>query len=285
MTGKDARQAVDPAIVTQRVLSSRKHEQIASELVSAIALAESSKEKRVDDAVKRVKRKLHQVVGAYIDQAMPFEAWIAGLSDAQNDAERSALCRKILSHHSSTRERLSEMSDIYRAIFDGISAPRRVLDLACGLNPVGRFLMPLPSSTEYIASDVHVGLVGFLNAYMQKGGYRGSAEICDLLGRPMLPEVDIVLLLKALPCLEQVSPDAGDRVLAALAAPVVVVSFPTASLSGRRVGMPSFYRSRFLSLVPQDTFEVDEFEFKSELIFRLRRRNDPIGRTGAYGRG
>ena len=50
---------------------------------------------------------------------------------------------------------------------------------------------------------------------------------------PPEASADMVLLLKAIPCLEQEEPGAGKRLLRSLDAPVVVVSFPARSLGPR----------------------------------------------------
>lgn len=271
MSTRDSKNAVDAHSVAARVMEAPKYRDIAPGLVLAIAASESSKDKRIDDAVHRVKRKLHQVVGAYVETSLPYQRWMKDLSAAANEQERLDACREILLRHASTRERVPEMEAIYQAIFRGISPLSRIVDLACGLNPVARPFMGIPGTTHYFASDVHGGLVGFAAWFMEQFHYPGEAAVADLLTASPPPGADVILLLKTLPCLEQVDPQAGSRLLATLDAPYIVVSYPTASLGGRNVGMTSFYRARFLSIAPTDRFGVEEFEFRSELVFRLRR--------------
>lgn len=272
MSTKDSKKAVDACAVATRVLEAPKYRDIAPGLVRAIAASESSKERRIDDAVHRVKRKLHQVIGAYVETSLPYQRWMKDISAAANEQERLHACREILLRHASTRERVPEMEAIYHAIFDGISPLSRIVDLACGLNPIARPFMDIPGTTSYFASDVHGGIVRFVAWFMERFHYPGEAAVSDLLTATPPAGADVILLLKALPCLEQVDPQAGSRLLAVLDAPYIVVSYPTASLGGRKVGMTSFYRERFLSIAPTDRFAVEEFEFRTELVFRLRRR-------------
>lgn len=271
MSTKDSRSAVEAQSIVAQVMQAPKYRDIAPGLVRAIAASESSKVKRIDDAVHRVKRKLHQVVGAYLEASLPYQRWMKDLSAAANEQERLDACRKILLRHASSRERVPEMEAIYLAIFRGISPLSRIVDLACGLNPIARPFMDIPGTTHYIASDVHGGLVRFVAWFMEQFHYPGEAGVADLLTDSPPLGADIILLLKTLPCLEQVDPQAGSRLLAALDAPYIVVSYPRASLGGRNVGMTSFYRDRFLSIAPTDRFSVEEFEFRNELVFRLRR--------------
>lgn len=263
--------AIDPETVVAKVQEASKYRDVAVDLIRALAASESLKEKRVDDAVQRVKRKLHQVIGAYVDSSPPYQRWMKSLKEATDAEARLAVCRKILSGHASTRERVPEMSAIYEAIFSGIAPLTRIADLACGLNPIARPFMGIPQDTHYFASDVHGGLVKFISWFMDDLHYPGEARVADLLTEPGPAGSDVILLLKTLPCLEQIDADAGRRLLASLDAPYIVVTYPTATLGGRNVGMTSFYRDRFHAIVPAGRFAVEEIVFRSELVFRLRR--------------
>lgn len=265
--------------VAREVSASAKYRLIDPSLVGTVSRIETPKADRAPEAVKRVKRKLHQMVGAYLDAAMPFAEWIERLESA-GQAERPGICREILEAHASTRERLPEMAAFFEAAFRGVPAPKIVADLACGLNPLARPFMPLPPETMYQAFDVHLGMVGFVREALRVLGYRVEADAWNLLDDWTLPPVDVVLLLKALPCLDQAKAAASQRLLARLDAPLIVVSFPTASLGGARRGMESFYREQFRAMLPAGRFDVEETRFQTELMFRLWRR-DPAREASA----
>jgi 16S rRNA (guanine(1405)-N(7))-methyltransferase len=256
--------------VVQLVQGSRKYAEVDAGLVAALVRSETTKANNEQDAAKRVKRKLHQLVGAYLDAGLPFIKWCERLRVAADAGARQQLCKELLLQHVSTRERVPELQEIYRVIF-APPAPRTVLDLACGLNPLGRPFMPLPPETLYLAADVHRGLIGFLNDAFALLGWAGRAFTHDLLAGPPAIEADMVLLLKALPCLEQADRAAGRSLLAALQAPRIVVSFPTASLGGAKRGMARFYEQRFLEMLPPQRFDCRMHEFASELVFELWR--------------
>lgn len=265
------RVTISPDDVTQHVLASAKYGNIDSSLVHTVSLLETPKASREPEAIKRVKRKLHQMVGAYLDSEMPFDAWIERLSSV-DEATRLNVCREILAYHASTRERLPEMEEFFDAAFEGIQSPKIIADLACGLNPLARPFMPLPPDTLYRAYDVHLGLVSFVQDALLLMGYRAEAYSWNLLVDQPLPTADVALLLKTLPCLDQAIQATSQRLLERLDAPLVVVSFPTVSLGGARRGMEQFYEKRFLRIVPQDLFVVETRRFRSELMFRLWRR-------------
>jgi 16S rRNA (guanine(1405)-N(7))-methyltransferase len=260
----------DPDAVAAEVLASRRYSELDPSLVVSVSRIESPKERRLAEAVKRVKRKLHQMVGAYLDTDLPVDAWTTQLAQATPEA-RPELCRTILAGHASTRERLPELSGVLTAAFEGLREPRHVADLACGLGPIARPLMPLPATTVYRAFDVHRGLVRFVGNALQAMGYPVEAGTWNLLDHRPPPDADVTLLLKTLPCLDQADQATTRRLLESVRSPVVVVTFPTVSLGGTRRGMGTFYRERFLAAVPPDRFRVEIREFRTELMFRLHR--------------
>jgi 16S rRNA (guanine(1405)-N(7))-methyltransferase len=255
--------------VAQLVQGSRKYAAVDAGLVATLSRSEGAKAANAKEAAKRVKRKLHQMVGAYLDAEVPFADWLQRLRGA-DAGSRGRLCQELMLQHASTRERVSELQPIYDFIFAG-ATPQTVLDLACGLNPLGCTFMPLPPQTAYVAADVHHGLITFLNEALPLLGVNGRAFAHDLLSGPPAVSADLVLLLKTLPCLEQADRAAGRSLLAALRAPLIVVSFPTASLGGARRGMERFYQQHFTEMLAQQHFECETRSFASELVFKLRR--------------
>jgi 16S rRNA (guanine(1405)-N(7))-methyltransferase len=263
------RKSIAAAQVAQLLQGSRKYADVDAGLIDTLIHSEGAKASSAKEAAKRVKRKLHQMVGAYLDVDVPFAEWLEQLRAAADSATREQVCRNLLLQHTSTRERAAELLDIYGAIFAD-QTPGTVLDLACGLNPLGRCFMPLPADTLYLAADVHRGLIGFLNDAFMLLGLSGRAFTHDLLSGPPAVAADAVLLLKALPCLEQADRAVGRSLLLALQAPLIVVSFPTASLGGGKRGMASFYEQHFRALLP-NSFDCEMHRFATELVFKLRR--------------
>jgi 16S rRNA (guanine(1405)-N(7))-methyltransferase len=261
----------DVEAIIAALAQSANYRDVAPVLLRRVAASEASKAARLSDAVARAKRKLHQLVGAYIGAHVRFERWAETLERASSDDERRPALRAILAQHASTRERLGEMAAIFAAMFAGLPSPRRVIDVACGLNPLARPFMPLAPDAEYVASDAHGRLVAFVARAMAALGTPGRAVLEDMSDAD-LGGADIVLLLKALPSLDQIDRDAAASLMARVDAPCVIVTFPTASLSGRKRAMGAAHRARFLAIAPTDRYTVEELEFRSELMFRLLRK-------------
>jgi 16S rRNA (guanine(1405)-N(7))-methyltransferase len=262
---------LEPAYVAEKVMQGRKYAAILPDLVTAASILETPKTKKESEAVKRVKTILHQMVGAYLDTEMPFADWLVRLKQVEQ-AERGAVCWEILQHHASTRERLLEIDEFFAAVFAGIPAPSSVVDLACGLNPLARPFMPLPAQTLYTACDVHCPIVAFVEAALKLMSFPVHASPCNLGSDAAIPSADVVLLLKAIPCLERINKDIGRQLLSKIDAPLVVVTYPTTALGGSRRGMTRFYEDRFRRIVPLGRYEVETRHFERELMFRLFRR-------------
>lgn len=264
-----SRQSVDPAAVAADVSTARKYAGVAPALVRRIAEAEAPKVKSHAEAVKRAKRKLHQAVGAYLDIEMPFDAWLAELqAAAATPARRDEALRRILRAHASTRERLADIEAFYAAVFAGLGEVGAVVDLACGLGPIARPFMPLPAGCRYGVFDAHQRLVDFDIQALALMGYPAFGAAVDLASDPPDVAADVVLVLKALPCLAQLDPEAPHRLLASISAPVVVVSYPIHSLGGGRRKMADFYRQSFHTLARRLPREWEELDAPAELVFR-----------------
>src|ERR1700693_3480364 len=110
MTGDDPAAAVVP-----EVIESRKYRAVDSGLIAAVVAQQLRRGGSPRDVVKRSKRKLHQVFGAYLDRPMPFAAWLAALRTAPDAAARSVLCRRFMTFHASTRERVAHLEAVYAA--------------------------------------------------------------------------------------------------------------------------------------------------------------------------
>jgi 16S rRNA (guanine(1405)-N(7))-methyltransferase len=266
MTGDGA-----AAAVVAEVMESRKYRVVDPGLIEAIVAEQMRRGGAARDVVKRSKRKLHQVFGAYLDRPMPFAEWLAALRAEPDAAARAALCRRFMMFHASTRERVAHLEAVYAAALGDLPMPVRVLDLGCGLNPLGRPFMPLAAETVLDFCDVHRPLIDFLGDALAILGLPGAGCVCNLLDGAPPRAADVALLLKVLPCLEQLDETIAPRLIAGVRADVIVVSFPVASLGGRRKGMADHYAAHFERMAQPLPMRVERRDAPGELIYRLHR--------------
>lgn len=254
--------------LTAEVLSSRKYAQIEPGLAARLVTEELAKGRKAKEVVKAVRNKLHQVGGAYLSGRMAYQSWLGELKAANDPQEFKQVCREILGQHASTRERLPILDHIYVELFKLLPPVGSVLDAACGLNPLAIPWMPLKPEAAYYACDIYADMVDFLNAYFALIPQDGRAEVCDIAAGPPSRTVDLALVLKAIPCLEQIDKQAGERLLDGMNARYLAISFPAKSLSGRSKGMVENYSARFEELSAGRGWKtLGRLAFETELVF------------------
>lgn len=255
------------------VMSSVKYRDVAEELVRRIGAGELAKRRNLKEAIKATKGKLHQIGGAYFAASADYARWglelERALASGQPESLRAA-CRAIMGQHASTRERLDILDAFYPAIFEQLGPVRSVADLACGLNPLAIPWMPLAPGAAYYAYDIYRDMLGFLAGFMARLPLQGRAEARDVAALDAAPEVDLALLLKALPCLEQLDRGVGARLLDAVRARHLVVSFPIQSLGGREKGMAAHYEAGFRALLAPRGWEARRLMFATEMVFVVK---------------
>ncbi|HEY7116704.1 MAG TPA: hypothetical protein VH475_08965 [Tepidisphaeraceae bacterium] len=250
---------------------SRRYRHVAPTLVARLAAEELPHSKSSADAEKRTKRRLHQIFGAYATP-LPYNRLLARLDNTQGDPDLfKKVCAQILTQHASTAERLNDLeAGFYQRIFEITGRPARVLDLACGLNPLTIPWMDLAPSAFYTAADIDAEMVRFLDRFLALAPVHGEARLIDLVELTPATSADVAYLFKALPCLRHQTDDLL-RILDAIQAQWLVISFPTKSLGNRSKGMRETYRSMFNDLLGDRPWQRHELEFPSELVFVVRK--------------
>lgn len=260
--------------LVEAVMASPRYAALSEELVRSVGARELQKRRNFKEAVKQTRSKLHQVGAAYQEGNMQYAAWeqeLERLPSSVESTELRAFCLRVMAAHASTRERLPILEAFYQELFDHLPPARSLLDVACGLNPLCLPWMKLEENAQYYACDVYTDMVAFLNRFLAHVGVGGGAQVCDLTARVPDVEVDLALVLKTLPCLEQLDKTITPRLLQGLRAKSIVVSFPAHSLGGRSKGMAQFYERQFLQQVEGLPFKVSALRFKTELAFVLER--------------
>lgn len=260
--------------LTVSVQAAPKYATISPGLVERIIQREMLVTKNEKELIHRTRSKLHQVASAYQEKKIPYEKWYARLdklpTDLQ-DAEVQAFCLESMKWHASTRERIPFLADFYQAIFQKLGKVTSILDLACGLNPLALPWMPQARAIHYFGCDIFTDQADFLNAFLHHFGITGQIDIVDLTAEIPTRITDVVFLLKTLPCLEQVEKSIGRRLLDDIKSNKVVVSFPSASLGGRKKGMAQNYETHFMELISRRDWKAEKLSFDSELVFILSR--------------
>jgi 16S rRNA (guanine(1405)-N(7))-methyltransferase len=268
---KNADLSVDTLV--SDVLKSRKYRYVCEELVRQIGTRELAVRRNYKEAVKATKKKLHQVGGAYFETNISYIRAIEELQKAKNASpeEFRHVCQKLMGFHASTKERLGILEEFYATTFASIQPIRVVLDIACGLNPLAIPWMPLDEQVTYYADDIYQDLMAFMQEFMGILGIDGHAETHDVTQSPPAQKADVALMLKTLPCLEQIDKTAGLRLLETINATYLLISFPVQTLGGRKKGMVENYEARFYELIQAKPWTIQKFTFATELAFLIKK--------------
>jgi 16S rRNA (guanine(1405)-N(7))-methyltransferase len=262
--------------VTAALRQSRRYADLYEPVLRRVAEEALAVERgRVPAAVKRAKRALHELHGAFVGTSPPdyhaFEAALRAAS-ASGDADRLAdELRRIMGQHAASRERLPVLNRFYREIFARTGPPSTLLDVACGLNPLATPWMDLPEGAVYHGCDIDLELVAFVDRCLTLLGIRHETSLVDLLDPPPGPAADVALVLKTVTVLEQQAHGAGFALVDRLRAATVVASFPTRSLGGRGKGMAATYADRFEAAAAERGWPTERLEFAGELVYLVRK--------------
>ena len=271
--------AVDTVVAA--IKQSRKYRDTSEETIRQLAVEAVIEHKKAKPAEKAVRKRLHSIMAPYLGDP-DYETARALLTDTFVTGDEKiirAACRDLMYTHLSTRERLPILDTFYHDIFAVTGPPRRLLDVACGLNPLAFPWMGLaPVGTDFIAYDIHEPRVDFLNHYFILQGLPPLAYVKDVAVGAPTESGDVALFLKEMPRFERNYPGRGRALLDAIDARWLVVSFPTISTHGGR-NLTNRYREFFHQIIEGSGWPTTELLFDTELVFCAYKTADNRPRT------
>ena len=255
--------------IVDRVLRSSRYRDVDRGLLERLAAEELPRSRNSDEATKRVKRRLHQAVGAFRG-ARPSAAIEERWSGRMDDPSFRAACADAMRAHASTRERVPYLEGFHRAIWAVTGTPDTLMDLGCGLHPLALPWMGL-GATTILASDVDDRALSVIEAFLDLVGQPHRTETRDLVASLPSEPADVALLLKLVTTLDRQDLAAAARLVSGLHVRHAVVSFTTRSLGGRSRGMDRTYRERLDQLADEAgrVRAVTEVSVPGELVFVL----------------
>jgi 16S rRNA (guanine(1405)-N(7))-methyltransferase len=254
--------------VVERVATSRRYRHVDPSLLRRLAGEELARPGTGEDAVKRVKRRLHQAVGAFARGSARIDALRDAWHGDLADPSFRAACAVAMRAHVSTAERVPHLATFYRSVWELIGTPVTLLDLGCGLGPLALPWMGLAAGAHLVAVDVDGGALATVDAFLDLVGQPHRTVERDLCSGVPHEPADVALLLKLVTTLDRQDPEAAARLVGALETRYAVASFTRRSLGGRSRGMERTYRARLDRLARDvDAREVREASVANELVF------------------
>jgi 16S rRNA (guanine(1405)-N(7))-methyltransferase len=258
--------------IVERVLRSRRYRGVDRSMLARLVGEELPRSRNADDAVKRVKRRLHQAVGAFraSRRSGPLAAIRAAWMGDLADASFRAACAAALGAHASTAERVASLDRFFTDIWRRTGVPRRLVDIGCGLGPLALPWMEIDDA-HYLATDIDRDALETVDAFLTLVAQPHDVLVADAVSGAPADRADVALLLKLVTTLDRQDPDAAARLLRGLRAHHAVVSFPARSLGGRGRGMERTYRARLerLAAEVERVRAVAEVSVPGELVFVL----------------
>jgi 16S rRNA (guanine(1405)-N(7))-methyltransferase len=219
--------------------------------------------------IKAVRAVLRRNVGLYEGKPEHQEALLAELRQARDPEQRKDIILHLLSTHASTRERLQWYEEVYAKIFAATGTPQTVLDIGCGLNPLS-----FPSrDAAYTGVDIDRTACALVEDYFSIAGIEGRCRIVDVRGIEQikkLPRADVALVFKLLELIEQKGHKLSERLIQALPAEWIVVSFPTVTSSGAPMRSPR--RPWFEKMLQRLGYRHTRFRIPNELFYIVRKQ-------------
>lgn len=219
-----------------------------------------------------VREKLHNIVAPYLGNP-DYAACLQELDQAyrkEQAGEVKTVCRKILSAHASTKERMPLLDEFYPRIFAYTGTPQVILDLACALNPFALPWMNLPTGVQYYAYDLHQPRLDAINGLFRLNHLSELAIRQDILVQPPQIEADVAFFFKEAHRFELRQKGCNRAFWQQIRARHLLVSLPTASLTGRHSKVEQHRRLVYETIAGLD-WRVHEIEFENELVFCIEK--------------
>jgi 16S rRNA (guanine(1405)-N(7))-methyltransferase len=224
--------------------------------------------------VKAAKKKLHQVYGAYFEVFQPgkIQKKLNRISSEPDTGSLKTIALEIMESHTSTSERVLFMEQFYPDLFKRIGKPKKILDLACGLNPFAVLWMDLEQDVEYYAYDIDTRFIALINTFFGYLNRNYKAQCSDILVSIPEKEADVVFLLKTLTCFEQQEKGISEKIITSLKAKHIVISFPSRSLTGKAKGMENYYHSFAVELINHLNLDYFKLDYPNEVFYVLNKK-------------
>ena len=220
--------------------------------------------------IKELRKILHEIYGVFqLGNKEKLLETLENKAKKKNkiDNEIIEIHKNILSLHRSTKERLNDYGLIYKKILN--NDVKTILDISSGLNPCSFPWMNI-KNIEYTATELSGKDCEFLNSYfriMKKFGLNGKAVKINLLKENNFPKVDVCFLFKVLDTFEGLKRGISKDILKKINCEVLVVSFPTKTLSGKILG------KKRLTWFGKIVKNYETFEIENEIFYIVKNRN------------
>lgn len=256
--------------IIEAIAKSKHYKNVCEDIIEKIVRREAGKYKSQKEIRKSAKGKLHQAFKSYRNSTSRKErkAIYDEISRDVGLLSPEEYCDRILKQHVSTYERIDNYVNFYKNIATFIGKPKRIIDIACGLNPLAIYYMNNNEIERYLALDIDKENIKLINVIARKFDLPIEAVACDVTLRDYSEEeFDACFVFKFLPILEKNANLNSVYFLQRIKSKYFVVSYPLKSLRGRDKGMYEFYSSSFQKKIDGHYKILGENVYENELVY------------------
>jgi 16S rRNA (guanine(1405)-N(7))-methyltransferase len=242
-----------------KIHNSKKYKNLSIDTITDIVVREFSNNKNKKEGIAFAKKRLHKILADYLGEPN-YKVISKDLESAflnKSDNLITEICLKILSIHSSAKERNVLLPTYYQTLFEHTGIPSSIADLACALHPFSFRWMQLPKTIRYYAYDINKEFVDFISFYFKIEEIENLIFHQDILCNPPVKHVDVAFLFKMYHCLEIRRKGAGWEVVEKVPANFVLISFPTQSLASRQVNILANYENAIVTNTQKNNWKVN----------------------------
>lgn len=252
----------------------KKYSSISPDLIRQIVALEIPKSKNVKEVIKATRNKIHQVGASFQETTLPYASWIQELEQLPDNLQSAQVLdfvRVCLPYHASTQERMPFMDQFFQQTLSPVGPISSILDMACGLTPLCLPWMPFTADVQYTGVDIYQDMISFLDQFFEHFHVTHHFSIENIVEKIPQGNFQLALLLKTIPCLEQVDKSIGRKLFEGIKAENILVSFPSRSLTGRSKGMAANYEGHFNELVAGTNWKISKTVFPNEIAFLIQK--------------
>jgi 16S rRNA (guanine(1405)-N(7))-methyltransferase len=183
---------------------------------------------------------------------------------------------EILNSHLSTKERMQFYDYFFKIIFEETKEPKKILDIACGLNPLAFFRFSNLKDVNYICNEMSEIDAQHLNKFFKNNKINGKCYpfnfVKELKNNINLinDKYDVCFLLKALDTFETQKKYITYDILDNINASFIIASFPFQSINQKNMSR-GFKISWFEKMLLRKEFSYKTINFPNEIVYILEK--------------
>lgn len=261
--------------ITSQIRKTQKYSALNESTVRHIVEKFAKKYRKESEVFDQSKNLLHRIWGSYYSTRPDFKKLVKKLTAGELNITDTARI------HTSSLERTKIREELFKDVFAITGQVKTIADFGCGLNPL--FTMTLPELKDierYDAYDIDTEEIAFLNeVFIHDGKKSFRAHVGDLTLEVPRTHYDLALLLKLVPVLEMIEKDCTKRILDSINATLIVISFPSTSLSQKKHNMGDFYEENFGRNLDDWGYSFQIKKYSGEIVFYIEKSGRKVEKS------